>query len=1296
MWPSRLRGYLDALGVLVCEVAGLVLLLRAAPVLGTVDFSDFGHWLQTSSPQGALTALTRLLGIAVFGWLLGSTLLYGAAVLSGRKAMITKSRRLTLPVLRRIVDSLAAASVAASTLGNLAGVSGATQPPRPAPVIQPLAPKPAPDSVTRPAVANSSPAGRASAARVSSTAIGRHFPHPGPGSHPVPGRSGRGEGIAEVPGEANGFAGLPRGTKVVVVQPGDCLSVLAERHLGDWRLDTEIEALNWGRLQPDGRALVDDHWIYVGWVLVMPPDAVGTLVVGEGTLRPPDPAQSGHVARAAVGGRTPAEHDTATAPSVVESLRVAHPAETAARAPDRSLGSTLRPQPTAAPTIAAPGRAGSTSDRPTSSPDRAGESAPPAAGGVTLPGARAADGADGQRALTSNPVPGAQGVPDPGSRAPAPPGSDDGHRAVPRVAGPRPVLGREGGRGETISSGDRYTFGDNGVLVHGFDHGATTPDSNGVDIVAADDRGSGPLHGTSNSENTSPAVSAARGPAPVPVGVLADGDPGVSAAGRNVLELAAAAGIGAVAGAGIVWRLDRSRREQNHRRPKGRLIARNKPEVEGAERRVRAIASEEAMRWVDSGTRYLSGLTEQLSVDNQGPVPSLALVRVGAGGLAVVVSRPVSGSLGWFSPTGDGTALVLDPDITLQDLEALGADRWTLWPALLSLGASDGDVLMLNMEHAGSLSVEGSPDLVRGVLAQLVLELSSQPWSDEMLSAVYALGDCPLDDRLPSLHRVPVGEVEELVEKLSQISISHQQLAGPFPLANLRVLACEALPNIVVAFAGSAPDALEHLALAAVPDQSGIAVAGAGPFPGTRWRLTLSNGGGGVLQGELAERPVSFELAVNCIPEQVALLGEALGAASDPFAATGGADPWSFRTVPTGPASGESVPGDPAPGDSVSGGRALGDSASIESPPVGPAPGEPAPGRSARGGSKADESPPVGPVPGESAPGGSALGDSTAGESTPVGPAPGHTVDVRDNGSHFQPAHQIADDNEVHLQPVYARRATLPERGDVEICVLGPVDIAGGQLNALEPSRRMAVMSLLAYMASHRRPLRADEVSSALWPLDAGKEGMGGPQRKTVMNLISRARGVLGYGAGGTERLGYSAQGYRLAEEVTLDWARFEGHVALARRQRPAEATVTLRAALDLVTGEPFGGVLSSQFFEWVASEHLDLTITAKVVDAAQDLGQYALDAGDFETVIWAVETGLQLEPTREELSRLWMHALGRTGRPAQVDDVYRRLKVVLRHRLSALHEPQPETREVWRRYTRADATRTGELEAHR
>ena len=201
---------------------------------------------------------------------------------------------------------------------------------------------------------------------------------------------------------------------------------------------------------------------------------------------------------------------------------------------------------------------------------------------------------------------------------------------------------------------------------------------------------------------------------------------------------------------------------------------------------------------------------------------------------------------------------------------------------------------------------------------------------------------------------------------------------------------------------------------------------------------------------------------------------------------------------------------------------------------------------------------------------------------------------------------------------------------------------------ALEPSRRMAALALLAYMASHERPITADEIAGALWPLDATKDNINGPQRKTVMNLISRARSVLGYTAAGKERIVYSPQGYRLSGDVTSDWDGFEQYLANARRQSPDDAIASLRRALELVRGEPFGGTLSSQFFEWVASEHLDMTFSARAVDAAQDLGQLALDAGDLESVVWAVEKGLQLEPTREELFRLWMHALGRARTASQ------------------------------------------------
>lgn len=263
-----------------------------------------------------------------------------------------------------------------------------------------------------------------------------------------------------------------------------------------------------------------------------------------------------------------------------------------------------------------------------------------------------------------------------------------------------------------------------------------------------------------------------------------------------------------------------------------------------------------------------------------------------------------------------------------------------------------------------------------------------------------------------------------------------------------------------------------------------------------------------------------------------------------------------------------------------------------------------------------------------------------------------------------------------------------PQQGEVEICLLGPVEVTGGDLTVLESSRRMAAMALLAYMASHRRPVTADELASNLWPLDTSRQNLGGPQRKTVMNLISRARAVLGSSAAADQRLIYTPMGYRLSDEVTCDWDRFERWVSGARHQPTAGAIARLRHALALVRGEPFGGWLSSPFFEWVSSEHLDLALSASVVEAAQDLAELALGAADFETVIWAAQKGLRFEPTREELFRLWMHALGRSGRRARVGAVYRRLELLLSQGGPPCQAPDRETRDVWCTYASAGAPR--------
>jgi hypothetical protein len=63
-------------------------------------------------------------------------------------------------------------------------------------------------------------------------------------------------------------------TRSVVVKRHDTLWGIAERYLGSGPRYKEILKLNRGRVQADGRALTDAHWIYPGWELRLPPVVV--------------------------------------------------------------------------------------------------------------------------------------------------------------------------------------------------------------------------------------------------------------------------------------------------------------------------------------------------------------------------------------------------------------------------------------------------------------------------------------------------------------------------------------------------------------------------------------------------------------------------------------------------------------------------------------------------------------------------------------------------------------------------------------------------------------------------------------------------------------------------------------------------------------------------------------------------------------------------------------------------------------------------------------------------------------
>lgn len=233
----RIRDLARVLVTIAAEMVLVVTLWVAAPVMGSVDFSHLGVWVQHTEPSTAVTAVARLAGLAFAVWLLASTLVYLGASVAGADGLVRRSGWVTLPLVRRMVDGLAAASILASAMSVSGGGSALAASAHSRAVVQPLTPpRNLDDGHRSPPVVVRAHESSGSRVAVGERPVGRHLPHPGVLDHPELAVSQVATpAVPQAGAPQNRFGGLSPGTKVVVVRPGDCLSVIAENHLGDWR-----------------------------------------------------------------------------------------------------------------------------------------------------------------------------------------------------------------------------------------------------------------------------------------------------------------------------------------------------------------------------------------------------------------------------------------------------------------------------------------------------------------------------------------------------------------------------------------------------------------------------------------------------------------------------------------------------------------------------------------------------------------------------------------------------------------------------------------------------------------------------------------------------------------------------------------------------------------------------------------------------------------------------------------------------------------------------------------------------
>ena len=213
--------------------------------------------------------------------------------------------------------------------------------------------------------------------------------------------------------------------------------------------------------------------------------------------------------------------------------------------------------------------------------------------------------------------------------------------------------------------------------------------------------------------------------------------------------------------------------------------------------------------------------------------------------------------------------------------------------------------------------------------------------------------------------------------------------------------------------------------------------------------------------------------------------------------------------------------------------------------------------------------------------------------------------------------------------------------GTVDVRLLTMTPRIDGLNEDLPPNRARRAIELVAYLALHQPDvITSDRLRTrVLGSSDADAAA------KTLFNTAYAARRALGVDEQGDPLFpAGTRQGlYQLSPQVTVDVQRAAALVAEGKAQSdPAAAIAYLRAALELVEGEPLANALAG--YTWWEAEGHGGRIAAVLVDAACLMATLAADARLFELARWGLEQARVVEPYSEALSRAAMQAAAAEG----------------------------------------------------
>lgn len=225
-----------------------------------------------------------------------------------------------------------------------------------------------------------------------------------------------------------------------------------------------------------------------------------------------------------------------------------------------------------------------------------------------------------------------------------------------------------------------------------------------------------PIPSTAEPTTSPPAASPAAGSS----SASADETSGADDTGQHS-TVAALSGLTALTAAAAWLALLTARRRGARRRIPGRQAAPARLGAVRAEKRLREKATAADAGWLDTALRSLA---TTLNTQPAADYPDVLAAFVEPDRLRLQLAGPASAPPP-FTAIGDDWVL----PVTAALPDSVG-DEMAPLPTLASIGSRDGQTVLLDLERAGAICLQGDPLACRELMNHLVLELAHNSWSD--------------------------------------------------------------------------------------------------------------------------------------------------------------------------------------------------------------------------------------------------------------------------------------------------------------------------------------------------------------------------------------------------------------------------------------------------------------------------------------------------------------------------------------------------------------------------------------